>query len=246
MSGNKVGVHDFLEMTSEFHPQWSVFAVEAPIEVVEEALSKFQHARPKETAVPFYLQTKAGDLHDKLQGRDFAYVVPVIQIANSSWVVVYWEVFFGGISACDWAESVSARLSTRCAALYHADTAAVLCYDLFDKGEKLESAQCCPQDGEGISSWKSKLRSKPELDFLEDVDEDFEGDDEAYEAEEERISLHNDSLWKNYINEIFSDWGIYLPAFYPINQLDGVRIEVEVSSENTIERIDLMYPRQNW
>jgi hypothetical protein len=242
----KVGVRDFLAMTSEFHPEWSVFAVEASIEEVERALADFPQARGQDHDVPFYQQARTGSLHDKLQGRDIAYVVPVIKLAASPWIVVYWEVFYGGRTAQDWAKSISAKLSTRSISLFSADTSGVVGYELFDKGDHIESAHCCPQDNEGISTWKSKLRSKPELDFLEDVDEDFEGDDDEYEAELERVSHHNKSVWKNFLDQVFAGWGVYLPAFYPVSQSEGVRIEVESSSEKSIERVDLMYPVQNW
>jgi hypothetical protein len=32
VSNTKLGIQDFLTMTDEFHPEWSVFAVEASIE----------------------------------------------------------------------------------------------------------------------------------------------------------------------------------------------------------------------
>jgi hypothetical protein len=243
---SKVGVQDFLVMTSEFHPEWSVFAVEASIEEVERALAEFPQVREQDSNVSLHLQTRTGSLHDKLQGRDVADVIPVIKLVTSPWVVVYWEVFYGGRTDQDWAKSISAKLSTRSISLFSADTSGVVGYELFDKGDQLESAHCCPHDNEGISSWKSKLRSKPKLDFLEDVDEDFEGDDAEYDAELERVTQHNKSVWKSFLDQVFAGWGVYLPPFYPVSQSEGVRIEVESSSEKSIERMDLLYPVQNW
>lgn len=129
--------------------------------------------------------------------------------------------------------------------LFSADTAGVLGYALFDKGDRVEEAQCCPQAGEGFD-WESSLRPKPELELLDALEDDFEGDDDEYEQEEERISNHNEAVWRNFINAVFSEYGIYLPAFYPVSQGGDVRIEVEPASEQAIEQIDLLYPVHNW
>lgn len=89
MSSVRLGVQDFLTMTDEFHPEWSVFAVEASIEQIEEALSAFPQSREPDRNVAVHLQTVDGSLEDKLQGREFAHVVPVVQVSNSPWAVLY-------------------------------------------------------------------------------------------------------------------------------------------------------------
>jgi hypothetical protein len=244
VSSAKLGVKDFLAMTDEFHPEWSVFAVEASIEQVEDALSMLQSRKP-DSNVSIHLQKIDGSLDDKLKGREFAYVVPVVQLSHSSWVVVYWEVFHGGMTSRDRAGAMSAKLSTRAISLFTEDTSDVLGYVLFDKGDRLEEAQCCSQDGEGITYWKSQLRSKPELEFLDGMDDEFDGDDEDYDKEEERINNHNEGIWCDFVNTVFSDWGVYLPAFYPIQQASDVRVEVETDSEESIERMDLLYLAKN-
>lgn len=245
MTSTKLGVQDFLEMTDQFHPEWSVFAVEASIEQVEEALSKLQQSRQQDSDVSIHLQTIDGSLEEKLQGRRIAYVVPVVQPFNSSWVIVYRGVFYSDSMASDWASSLSSKLSTRAVALFSTDTSGVLGYALFDKGDRLEESYCCPQENEGIS-WFSKLRSEPELDFLDDIDEDEYDDDDEYNDALERVCIHNEAVWRQFINKVFASWGVYLPAFYPMNQPDGIRVEVEKSSEHSIERIDLLYLKQNW
>jgi hypothetical protein len=57
VSVNNVGIHDFLAMTHEFHPEWTVFAVEASIQDVERALADFHQCCEQDSHVPFHLQT---------------------------------------------------------------------------------------------------------------------------------------------------------------------------------------------
>jgi hypothetical protein len=54
--------------------------------------------------------------------------------------------------------------------------------------------------------------------------------------------LENDwFIWCDCLDGIFTELGIYLPAFYPIRDENGVYLEVEKCSEGCIDRAVLLY-----
>lgn len=314
ISNAKLGVRDFLEMADEFHPEWSLFAVEAKLEEVESTFTKLRKPRRQESNIAIHLQESKRTLLEKLKGRDFAYVIPVVQLQDSSWVIVYSAVFHGNLSAIDDAVALSKHLATRAIAIYSADTSGAQGYELFDKGEQYEMASYA---GATNFDWKSNLRHPPELRFMSEEDEDSkflsDYDDRVIDSNEQQdknstqrliilpnersqntlsvkilssyepiketqksiwrvelearlkwedqqetqsgqktkpsqddkyddISIHNESVWRNFVDSVFCNLGIYLPAIYPVNRREGTFIEIAEKSEGSIESVNLIYP----
>jgi hypothetical protein len=314
MSDAKLGVRDFLEMADEFHPEWSLFAVEAKLEEVESTFIKLRKSHKQESNIAIHLQESNRTLLERLKCRDFAYVIPVVQLQSSPWIIVYSAVFHGNLSAIDDAVALSRRLATRAIAIYSADTSGVRGYELFDKGEQYEMAAYA---GDTDFDWKSKLRHAPELRFMSEEDEDSEFvsdcDDKVinfndqqdnnltqkliilpnersqnklsvkilspYEPiketrksiwrielearlkwEEQKetqsnqkpkpyqndkyddILIHNESIWRDFVDSIFCDLGIYLPAVYPVTCREETFIEITEKSQGSIEYANLIYP----
>jgi hypothetical protein len=163
MSLTKLGIKDFINMTDEFHPTWSLFAVESSFEEVVEFSTHFYSSLKVNNDIEVYLQTIEGTLQEKLQDRDFANVIPILKTHENDWVLLYSEVFHGGISAPNGASSFSRKLQTRAIALIRESTSETLGYELFDKGIQVEKAVY--EYGEDGFYWKSKIRKKPKLLF---------------------------------------------------------------------------------
>jgi hypothetical protein len=167
MSSTKLGIKDFINMTDEFHPTWSLFAVESSFEDVVEFSTHFYKSLKVNNNISIYIQNVEDSLEEKLQDRDFANVIPILKTHESNWVILYSEVFYGGISSPNAASSFSRKYNTRAIALIREDTSRSLGYELFDEGVLVESATY--EYGEDRFSWKSKIRKKPKLKFQKET-----------------------------------------------------------------------------
>jgi hypothetical protein len=117
MSFTKLGIKDFINLTDEFHPTWSLFAVESSFEEVVEFSTHFYEPLKVNNEISVCLQTIEGTLEEKLQDIDFANVIPILKTHENAWVLLYSEVFHGGISSPNAASSFSRKMQTRAIAL---------------------------------------------------------------------------------------------------------------------------------
>jgi hypothetical protein len=274
MNPTKLGIKDFINMTDDFHPTWSLFAVESSFEEVVEFSTRFYKSLKVNNNISICSQTIEGSLEEKLQDRDFANFIPILKTHESNWVLLYSEVFYGGISAPNEASSFSRKLNTRAIALIREDTSGSLGYELFDEGFSVESA--IYEYGEDRFSWKSKIRKKPKLQFqketqdiakvqelpkiilspypqslnqsqsiwipnksfspvLDNLQQQNEEVDEFEKMEEE-----NWLIWCDFLNSIFGELNIYLPAFYATNDNNNVCLEIKKCSEDSIDLNNLV------
>jgi hypothetical protein len=175
-----LGMKDFQDWIHEGHPEYAVFAVKAPIDQVA------QHLLDKSYASEWKQQPH--DTGSVMECFEDGESIPLIQPTDNAWTVVYWMV-----GAWDEMEDVcidfASVLKTRVIALAEEDTSAAVVYNLYDQGEKIESAQWCP--GEEFS-FDSEIREEPEFD---DFDED------------ERDAING------FINHIFAQEGLYIPSW---------------------------------
>jgi hypothetical protein len=167
MNSNKLGIKDFIKMTEKFHATWSLFAVESSFEEVVEFSTHFYKSLKVDNNISICTKAIEGSLEEKLQDRDFANVIPILKTHENNWILLYSEVFYGGISAPSASSSFSRELNTRAIALIREDTSESLSYELFDKGISVESATY--EYGEDGFSWKSKIRKKPKLQFQKEI-----------------------------------------------------------------------------
>jgi hypothetical protein len=167
MNPTKLGIKDFINMTDEFYSTWSLFAVESSFEEVVGFSTRFYKSLKVNNNISICLQNIEGSLKEKLQDRDFANVIPILKTHENNWILLYSEVFYGGISAPSAASSFSRKLNTRAIVLIREDTSESLSYELLDKGIPVESATY--EYGEDRFSWKSKIRKKPKLQFQKEI-----------------------------------------------------------------------------
>lgn len=150
----KGGSEDFRKWMFEGHAEWSLWAVEAPLDKVVKAFALLRKG-----------ETWAEDVvanPPKRKGLHMANMVPVVRIKGSSWVVGFRTVsYLDGkhISAVqEEAKWLSQKLKARALSFMHEDTSSCTGYDLFENGEFVEGMECL---GECIQRFDSDLRRKP-------------------------------------------------------------------------------------
>jgi hypothetical protein len=143
-------------------------------------------------------------------------VVVVVQVRNSPWAVVYRSILYldeAHLEAvAEEAKEFSARLNTRAIKFIGEDTSGANSYQLFEKGKSIEEAEW--EAGGEFFKFKSTLRKRPELDKVTD----------------------------EFIDAIFREEGIYIPACYPMEQEEEFSLAVEKSSADSIEKADIIEP----
>jgi hypothetical protein len=299
MNHNKLGIKDFMKMASDLHSEWSLFAVESSI---KDCLDIYD-AKVIESDIYVNQQTVEGSIEDKLRGRSFASVIPIVKVRNSTWVIIYSAIYYGNLSSLNDVAMVSRHLSARGVSLAQEDTSESLSYELYNKGEQLEKGEYAY--GEENFYWKSKSKKKPRIRFnRENIkdnnekkvpqiihsqhnhistnlnrvhlfndksqpisehkpiiltstnqhlsnnkspwvvrDDHFHDDLLAKEEPDSFEILANDNwlIWCEYIDKVFSDLGIYLPAFYPFTDEKMSWIEAECSSKDYIEEVSFIF-----
>jgi hypothetical protein len=166
------GVKHFLQFMYDGQPEWSLFAVKAPIDEVTSAFAKFTKAKNTKANVPL---KPAGETGDEL--GDFA---AIVQLKNSPWTVVFRSIYWVSSPQLEAvpreAKELSTRLKTRAITFIGEDTSGAIGYELFENGKSLEEAIWA--GGEGFSTFKSTLREQPDD---EEADDDFA--DKAFRQE---------------------------------------------------------------
>ena len=147
---------------------------------------------------------------------DLAQLISVVQVKNNPWAVVFRSLLYVDESHLDAvieeAKEFSARLNTRAICFVGEDTSGANSYNLFEKGKGIEEAEW--EVGGEFFKFKSTQRKRPELEKVTD----------------------------EFVDELFRQEGIYVPACYPMQEDDDTWLAVQKSSTDTIERADLIEP----
>lgn len=256
----KLGIIDFVEMIYEGHPEYSLLAVKAPIDNVVQALIDLRKGLTKRDRrdwrtmkyKEYRIQSRqmrweknialkpdrTDEENDDAEGETLEPGIPVLQIRGTEWTVVIRSLSWLGSDEIEdvpnEAKALSAKFQTRAITFMEEDTSAAIGYDLFENGELLERLEHC--DGE-VHGFESKLRDeKPEIPDWDCENED--GSDREYEvAAEPRVI---------FINELFSELGIYLPAVWYDTENGQPALRVMSSSKGTIVRADWLSLKEEW
>lgn len=256
----KLGIVDFIKMIYDGHPEYSLLAVKASIDDVVQALIDLREGLTKRDKhdwrtmkyKEYRIQSRQvgweknialkpcpdNDEEEYPDGEMLEPGIPVLQVRGTEWTVVIRSLSWLDIDEIEdvpnEAKVLSAKFQTKAITLMEEDTSGAIGYDLFESGEFLEKLEHC--DGE-IHGFESKLRSeKPEIPDWDSENED--GSDREYEvAAEPRII---------FINELFSELGIYLPAVWYDTENGKPALQVMSSSEGTIVRADWLTLKEEW
>lgn len=151
-----LGMWDFQTSIYEGQPEYSIFAVKAPIDQVGQAVAQYCKQDTWQKA----LQGSAR-IWD-IAFTDDHYWMPLIQPKDNDWTVVYWIVW-------DWEDSskilkkLSKELDTFAMSLEEEDTSSAVGYKLFGSGELLERMEY----GDELY-FESQLREEPEFEDFEE------------------------------------------------------------------------------
>jgi len=141
-------------------------------------------------------------------------VVAVVQTPGSAWTIILRSVHYVDESqiegVAEAAKELSARLNTRAISFIGEDTSGANGYKLFEKGKLLEDFEW-EANGE-FFRFKSSLRKRPALEKVEDA----------------------------FVDDLFREEGVYLPACYPMTEGGNSWLAVEKASINAVERADLI------
>jgi hypothetical protein len=137
----------------------------------------------------------------------------VVEVLDSEWTIVL-ESVFDSDGNDEEARSISETLQTRSLAIIEGDHG--IRYDLFENGSRIEYL-----DHGGAVNFESQIRDQPTI----------------RQSEEDEDWL---TPVREFINEVFVQEGIYVPACYP-QIADGVYLVVEAVSESFIGRVDIIY-----
>ncbi|HSU53722.1 MAG TPA: hypothetical protein VLT36_06660 [Candidatus Dormibacteraeota bacterium] len=145
---------------------------------------------------------------------DVAELVAIVQVKGNPWTIVYRSLLYVDEShieaVAEEAKELSARLNTRAVTFVGEDTAGANGYKIFENGKLLEDAEW--ENGGDFFRFKSSLRKRPALESVED----------------------------EYVDGIFREEGIYLPACYPLSESGESWLAIEKSSLDAVERADLI------
>jgi ankyrin repeat protein len=151
-----LGGKHFLKLASDGEAEWSLFAIQAPVEQVTEALSR----RYKDARVLRGVELKSARKNDEL-----ARYMAVVRVKDNAWSVVQRSLYAARESDVDAtvndAKALSEELKTRAISFYANDTSGAVQFDLFEKGALLERVQWV--DGGYFSIFESTRRKQPKL-----------------------------------------------------------------------------------
>jgi hypothetical protein len=126
-----IGARDFRRFVHRTEPEWSVWAVEAPLHAVASALADLTGG-----------EIWSSDILDTpraANGADISKITPVVAVKGGAWVVGYRTVgFFMSDEAAlanDQASQLSRKLNTRAVAYHREDKSGVTFYELFERGK---------------------------------------------------------------------------------------------------------------
>jgi hypothetical protein len=128
---DNIGIKHFLEFMYDGQPEWSLFAVKAPIEEVSSAFADLRKAKSRVTNVPRELVAAEGD--------ELAQLATVVQVKDNPWTVVFRSLLWLDSSHLEEvpneAQQLSARLKTRAVTFMGEDTSGAMGYEIFENGK---------------------------------------------------------------------------------------------------------------
>ncbi|UBF27119.1 hypothetical protein K9N68_03880 [Kovacikia minuta CCNUW1] len=157
-----LGMIDFQKSVYEGHPEYAIFAVKAPIEMVAPEVAKYCRVEDWQKDIK-----TAATIWDAV-GENEKYQMPMIQPKDNNWTVVYWIVGEWE-NLADMCSQLSSDLQTRVMEIGEEDTSAAVGYSLYENGKRLEYLEWCP--GEEIT-FESELRDEPEFDNFDEDESD--------------------------------------------------------------------------
>ncbi|MEC4804134.1 MAG: hypothetical protein SAJ12_02585 [Jaaginema sp. PMC 1079.18] len=233
MDNQPLGCLDFLDFIDRGHPEFSLLAVRAPFEATIEAWIEFCRqqktkqrdnpdlfARPPVEVSQYYVSYPVIDVkverYPNLTSRPsqkYEYVAPgnlVVKAKDNDWTIIVRLLFnLTGEELRDVpqeTQALSQLLQTQTLDFMEEDTSCAIGYTCYDNGEVIEGFEA----GDWLS-FESKIRPVPD---------NFE---EFSEAEDYGLSPDMPNQYdtpdrfdrKQFINDFFTEQGIYIPACYP-------------------------------
>lgn len=152
-----LGMLDFQKLLHQGHPEYSILAIQAPIDLVSPEIAAY--CQVSEWRKNLQSNSQIWDL----TSADKRYWMPIVQPRNNDWTVVYWGLGrWREMTAIT--EKLSKSLDTKVMSLGEHDTSGAIGYRLLACGKQLEEMEGCA--GEDIY-FESELREEPEFDDFE-------------------------------------------------------------------------------
>jgi hypothetical protein len=160
-SNLQLGITHFMQLVYDGQPEWSLFAIRAPIKVVSREFVAYRKAKLSIVNVAL----KSAGSEDEI-----AHFTTIVRVRDNPWTLVFRSLHWIDSSLLEAvpkeAKKLSARLKTRAVTFIAEDTSSTTAYEIVENGKSLEQAEW--EGGNGFSSFKSTLRKKPTLDATGD------------------------------------------------------------------------------
>lgn len=238
---NKLGIKDFIKMIYDGHPEYTLIAVKAPFEAT---ISGFIHIcnslktrKRFETNSVKLVENKVknvkvfrGENMEQITAKTGDIVAPVItflEVDNCQWTVILRSIFYARDEIFDVSpetKALSTELQTQAIMLLEEDTSASIAYELVENGNRLEYFE---EWGDDDFNFESQLREKPNIEFDDEDDENFNDDYDC--TSDPRII---------FVDDFFRQLGIYLPACYTTDKDGDIFLAISDSSQGKIQRAD--------
>jgi hypothetical protein len=163
------GAKAFLDATFNSHPEWSLVAVEGPIEEVAQTLADYRGTTS---------WTKDATVTQAAKGDGGSARTVAIQLAGEPWTVIVRTLGFVDIEhlqgVVEDAHHVSKKLKTRAISFIGEDTSGAIGYSLFDRGKVQEEAEWTGSGADCMDFFKSLTRDDlPTTDYFGRADAVF-------------------------------------------------------------------------
>lgn len=230
VAGNskRLGIAEFLECIGNY--EWSMFAVEAPLQAVIDTLVNLQSMQRWQSLNLEVLRLDVEKRTSHTSGQ-VGGAIPVVEVHG--WTCVPWTACWymediagyhkiiklqGGLIGTQDIKTIPATLSnelqTRVVTFFAEDTDGLIGYQIFDSGESVEHFVHVPASR---LFWQSQLHEDPENNFDQDEDDDWEDN-----VENAPWKL---SLAEQFVNNRFHELEIYIPDCYAVRREDSVWLE---------------------
>lgn len=146
------GAAHFLKFIRDGESEWALLAVKAPFEQVADAFTKHSKAQKRHSEVTIKVPKEP---------EEVAKMGAVVQVKDNPWTVVYWSIYFAGITeiegSIEAAKALSAQLQTQAVAFVgEEDTSDFISYEFFDGGKTTAKPELGPDDDEEIDKFFCK------------------------------------------------------------------------------------------